>query len=56
MGADLGEQGVDVLRLDGDDDEAGASDGGDVVLGRFDAVALAELRDPLLAAIRDNEL
>ena len=56
MGADLGEQGVDVLRLDGDDDEPGGGDRGRVVRGCLDAVALVQLGDPLRAAVGDNDL
>ena len=52
----LPEQDVDVLRLDGDDDDAGAADGSRVVGGRFRPISLAELREPLLAPAGDDDL
>ena len=47
---------VDVLRLDRDDDDAGAADGRRVVGGGLDAVALAQLGEPLLLAGGDDDL
>ena len=52
--ADLAEQRLDVLRLDRDDDEAGARDGLALRERRRDAVAAAELGDALLAAARSR--
>jgi phosphoenolpyruvate carboxylase len=54
--ADLAKQDVDVLWLDGDDDEAGSADGGRVVGGRLGAVALSQLGEPLVAAVGDDDL
>ena len=54
--ADLAEQRVEVLGLDGDHDEGRAADRFGVGERRFDAVALGELVDPLLAAARDDDL
>ena len=56
MLADLAEQGVDVLRLDGDDDEPGATDRRHVVRGRLGAVAVAQLGELLLAPRGDDHL
>jgi len=53
---DLAEQDADVLRLDGDDDYAGAADGGRVVGGRLGAVALVQLGDPLLVSRGNDDL
>src|SRR5262252_8325951 len=56
MAADLPEQDIDVLRLDGDDDEAGAAHGSPVVGGRLGAVALVELCVSFVAPVRDDDL
>ena len=52
----LAEELVDVLRLDRDDDEAGAGHRSSVVGGRFGAVPLPQFGDPLLAAVGDHDL
>jgi hypothetical protein len=54
--ADLAEQDVDVLRLDGDDDDSGPGDGGRVVGGRLGTVTLVEFRIALVAAAGDDDL
>ena len=54
--ADLAEQHVDVLRLDGDHDERRAGDGLGVRERRADAVSLGELRRALLAAAARDDL
>jgi hypothetical protein len=53
---DLLEQRVDVLWLDGDDDERGAADGVGIRGGRLDAVARSELGGALLAPARNDDV
>ena len=47
---------LDVLRLHGDDDDAGARGGVDVRERRLDAVPLGEIGEPLLMARRRRDL
>ena len=54
--ADLAEQRLDVLRLDGDHHELGAVDRHHVRVGRLDAVGLTELFEALVATRRDDEV